>query len=122
MDPHCFDADPDPAQNLDADPDPDPEPGGGGGVHPPWQNPRYAPATGYFRYKHFIHFTVIPTQCCGSGFGAFLTPGSGMGKKSGSGSTMNNPDHISESLKTIFWVKILKFVDVDPGRKNSDPE
>ncbi len=49
MDPHCFDAelDPDPAQNLDADPDP----GGGGGVgqpknvHPPWQNPRYAPAS-----------------------------------------------------------------------------
>ncbi len=45
MYPHCFDADPDPnpAQNLDADPDPDPEPGGGGDVHPPWQNPRYAP-------------------------------------------------------------------------------
>ncbi len=48
VDLHCFDADPDPAQNLDADPDPDP--GGGGGVgrsaknvHPPWQNPRYAP-------------------------------------------------------------------------------
>ncbi len=49
-DPHCFDADPepdpDPAQNLDTDPDPD---AGGGGsrsaknVHPPWQNPRYAP-------------------------------------------------------------------------------
>ncbi len=50
MDPHCFDADPepDPAQNLDADPDPDSDPGGGGdrsakNVHPPWQNPRYAP-------------------------------------------------------------------------------
>jgi hypothetical protein len=36
-----------------------------------------------------------------------------MGKKSGSG--MNNPDHISESLETIFWVKILKFFDADPG-------
>ncbi len=40
---------PNPGQNLDADPDPDPDPGGGGGgrsaknVHPPWQNPRYAP-------------------------------------------------------------------------------
>ncbi len=54
MDPHCLDADvdadPDPAQNLDADPDPDPDPGGRGGggwsaknVHPPWQNPKYAP-------------------------------------------------------------------------------
>jgi hypothetical protein len=37
---------------------------------------------------------------------------------------MNNPDHISESLKTSFWVKILKFFDADPGsvmEKNSDP-
>jgi hypothetical protein len=33
----------------------------------------------------------------------------------GSGSVMNNPDHISESLETIFWVKILKFFDADPG-------
>jgi hypothetical protein len=30
---------------------------------------------------------------------AFLTPGSGSG--------MNNPDHISQSLETIFWVKII---------------
>ncbi len=30
---------------------------------------------------------------------------------------------ISESLKTIFWVKTLKFLDADadPGWKNSDP-
>jgi hypothetical protein len=60
-------------------------------------------------------------------------PGSGMGKKSVSGSGMNNPDHISESLETIFGVKILKFFDADPGPgwkrfgsgirdgKNSDP-
>ncbi len=54
MDPHCSDADadPGPAQNLDADPDPDP--GGGGGrsaknVHPPWQNPRYAPGSSGFK-------------------------------------------------------------------------
>jgi hypothetical protein len=38
-----------------------------------------------------------------------------MGKKSGSGSGMNNPDHISEWLETIFWVKILTFFDADPG-------
>jgi hypothetical protein len=38
-----------------------------------------------------------------------------MGKKSGSGSGMNNPDHISESLEIICWVKILKFFDVVPG-------
>jgi hypothetical protein len=50
-----------------------------------------------------------------------------MGKKSRSGSEMNNQDHISESLETIFWVKILKFFfDADPGsrirdEKNSEP-
>jgi hypothetical protein len=39
-----------------------------------------------------------------------------MGKKSGSGSGMNNnPDHISGSLKNNFRVKILKFFDADPG-------
>ncbi len=35
---------------------------------------------------------------------------------------MNNPDRISESLETIFGVKILKFVDEDPGGwESSDP-
>jgi hypothetical protein len=38
-----------------------------------------------------------------------------MGKKSGSGSEMNNPDHISESLETSFGDKILKLFDADPG-------
>jgi hypothetical protein len=38
-----------------------------------------------------------------------------MGKKSGSRSRMNNPDHISESLETIFGVKILKFFYANPG-------
>jgi hypothetical protein len=57
------------------------------------------------------------------GSGAFLTPGSAMGKNQdpipGSGSGINIPNHISESLKTIFWVKILKFFYADPG---GDPE
>jgi hypothetical protein len=44
---------------------------------------------------------------------------------------MNNPDHISECLETIFRVKQLKFFDADPvsgmekiqirDAKNSDP-
>jgi hypothetical protein len=38
-----------------------------------------------------------------------------MGKNSGSGSGKNNPGHISGSLEKIFWVKILKFFDADPG-------
>jgi hypothetical protein len=40
-----------------------------------------------------------------------LDKGSGMDKKSRSGSGMNIPDHSSESLDTIFWVKKLKFFD-----------
>jgi hypothetical protein len=28
---------------------------------------------------------------------------------------MNIPDHISESLETICWVKKHKFFDADPG-------
>jgi hypothetical protein len=49
---------------------------------------------------------------------AFLTSGSGIRKKSRFGSGMNIPDHIFESLETMFWgLKILKFFDVDanPG-------
>ncbi len=30
---------------------------------------------------------------------------------------MNILDHISESLETIFWVKILEFSDADPRWK-----
>ncbi len=53
------------------------------------------------------------------GSDAFLTPGSGIGKKWGSGSRINNPVHISESLETIIWVKILRLFDANrvPGWK-----
>jgi hypothetical protein len=53
-----------------------------------------------------------------------------MGKKSRFGSGMNNPDHISESLATIFGLKYLNSLMRirDPGwkiqirdEKNSDP-
>jgi hypothetical protein len=40
-----------------------------------------------------------------------------MGKKSKSGSGINIPDHISESLETNFWIKILKFFDSDADPK-----
>jgi hypothetical protein len=63
----------------------------------------------------FLHRS---NQCCG----AFLTPGSGIrdpgwvkSKDPDSGSGMNNPDHISQSLETIFFIKILKFFNADPG-------
>jgi hypothetical protein len=34
---------------------------------------------------------------------------------------MDNPDHISESLETIFGLKILKFFDADPGWEKFAP-
>ncbi len=58
----------------------------------------------------------------------FFTPGSGMGKNQdpepGSGSGMNIPDHILESLETIFLgLTILKFFDADPDMHGIwDPE
>jgi hypothetical protein len=55
-------------------------------------------------------------QCCGSGSGIrCLLPDPGwVYQDPGSGSGMNIQDHISESLETIVWVKILKYFDVDP--------
>jgi hypothetical protein len=53
-----------------------------------------------------------------------LNPGLGMGKKSGPVSGMNNTDHFSESVETIFWVKILvnSLMRIrDPEWKKSDP-
>jgi hypothetical protein len=67
---------------------------------------------------HILYLIKALEAVLRPGSGAFLTPdpGSGMmGKKSGSGSGMINPDHISQSLETIFWVGILKFFDADPG-------
>jgi hypothetical protein len=57
-------------------------------------------------------------QCCGSdpGSSAVLTPGSGFqdGKNPDPGSGINIPDHIFESLVTMFWLKILNFFVTDP--------
>jgi hypothetical protein len=61
------------------------------------------------------------------GSGAFLTPGSGMGKKSRSGSGMNILDHTSESLEYLNSLMRMQirnpgiFLTLDPGWKNSDP-
>jgi hypothetical protein len=61
------------------------------------------------------------------GFGAFFTPGSGMGKKS------RSEFGITRAYKQFFWFNILKFFDADPesgifltldtgsGMENSDP-
>jgi hypothetical protein len=60
---------------------------------------------------------VLRTRIQDPGSGVFLTPGSGI--RDG-----YNPDHISESLETIFGSKLLKFFKADPGSgmgNNSDP-
>jgi hypothetical protein len=56
----------------------------------------------------------ILLQCCGP---RIRDPVPSWPPDPGSRSRMNNPDHISESLETIFWVKILNFFDADPGWK-----
>jgi hypothetical protein len=56
------------------------------------------------------------------GSSAFLTPGSGMGKKSGFGSGMYNPDHISECLETILGLKYLNSLMRIRVGKKSDPD
>jgi hypothetical protein len=48
-----------------------------------------------------------------------LDPGSGTRKKSGSG--MNNPDHISESLEKIVCVKMINSLMRIRDGKISDP-
>jgi hypothetical protein len=61
--------------------------------------------------SQFVNVRMLRTSVADPdpGNGAFLTPASGRGKKSGSRYMMNIPDHISESFETIFWLKILKF-------------
>jgi hypothetical protein len=44
------------------------------------------------------------TQCCGSGSGAFLPLDPGWGK---TGSGMNIPDPLPDSLETVLWLKYL---------------
>jgi hypothetical protein len=45
-----------------------------------------------------------------------------MGKKSGSGSGLRHPDHISESLETIVGLKYLNSLMRIRDEQNSDPE
>jgi hypothetical protein len=52
------------------------------------------------------------------GPGAFLTPGSGMSKKMKIKIRVNIPDYISDSLETMFWVKILQVFKETLRREN----
>ncbi len=74
---------------------------------------------------HLYLYTVL--QCCGSETGtqrsgAFLTPGSGMGEKSGSGSGIRDEQRSNfRNLRNnlFFWLKYLKsLIRIrDPGWK-----
>jgi hypothetical protein len=68
------------------------------------------------------YITLRYIQCCGSGIQCLFDPwirdpGWVKNQDPDSGSGMNNPDHISETLETVFWVKILKFFNADPLQK-----
>jgi hypothetical protein len=69
--------------------------------------------------SYFIDETAAVNQCYGSGSGAFLTHGSGMGKKSRSGSGIRDehPGHFLELRNNFLGLKLLKFfvADLDPG-------
>ncbi len=60
----------------------------------PWKKTDSQKYTDVGEYGHcYVDGSVADPDL---GSGAFLPPGSGMGKKSGSGFGMNNPDHIFE--------------------------
>ncbi len=64
------------------------------------------------RGKYWTHIRRT-IHCCSVAdpvSGAFVTPGSGMGEKSGSGSGMNNPDHFRELRNNFLRIW-------DPGWK-----
>jgi hypothetical protein len=56
----------------------------------------------YYTYGYLGSTKEISNRYCFRSSVADPNPGSGKDKKSGSGSEMNNPDHISESLEIIF--------------------
>jgi hypothetical protein len=56
---------------------------------------------------------ILPSHILGICSVADPDPGWVKSQDSDPGSGMNIPDHNSESLETIFWAKILKFLDAD---------
>ncbi len=59
--------------------------------------------------------TVLRIRC-------FLPLDPGWKKNSDPESVMNKSDHFSESFKTFFGLKILKFFDADPDLLTRDPD
>ncbi len=61
----------------------------------------------FFAKKLNVRRVCVCLQCCGSGSGiwCFLNPWIRDGKNPDPGCGINIPDHISESLVSIVWVK-----------------
>jgi hypothetical protein len=69
---------------------------------------------------NYIHKSVLRIRTRNPESGTFLTPGSGMGNKSGFGSGIRMRDeqpgsYVRELINHILGVKMLKFFDADPG-------
>jgi hypothetical protein len=82
----------------------------------------YAPLVSKMLNSLFIFLSLW--QCYGSGIRCFFDPwisDPGWVKKSGSGSGMNNPDHISERLEKFFEYKYLNSLMRIRHGKNSGP-
>jgi hypothetical protein len=88
-----YDTDPDPAKLCGSDP-----------IRYPDANSKLGLLGHKIGSKSYGYGTMITSSVADPdpGSGVFLTPGSGMGKKSRSGSGMNIPNYNSESLETIF--------------------
>ncbi len=80
-----------------------------------------APSPGVSEFKGIISPVKYSVADPDPGSGAFLTPGSGMGRKSASGIRDEQPGSYFLELRNHFLfyffggVKILKFFDADPG-------
>jgi hypothetical protein len=80
-----------------------------------------------FTTNSFIDLPLyLRNQCCGSGSriggsGAFLTPGSGMGMKSGSGIRDEQPGSCPRALNPFFGLKYLNSLMRIRDGNNSDP-
>ncbi len=63
-----------------------------------------------------VMLTTVKISVADPGSGVFLTPGSGMGKKSrsGTGIQYEHPGTYIRELRNNFGRKILKFFDADP--------
>jgi serine/threonine protein kinase len=70
----------------------------------------------YFKSPFDRSFTnTVPTSVANPGSGAFLIPGSGMGKNQDPDTGYGSGISYFRKLRKFFVLKILQFFDADPG-------